>query len=130
MRENSMKNFLMVAVSGLILSGNAMADRVCKYQKFGLNGSDEICAEISSPTAKSTLIKIVTDVATFDPEIREGSRMAVAAALCKLYNLGESVFASMTIRDAPQAGFLGGGAILGGGVKKISAIDTIRCRNK
>lgn len=123
----------LILMSTILFASVAQAEeagkRVCKYTKFGLNDSDEICAVVTPGNRGTTILRMATDVATYDPSF-PSSRVSVAAALCKLFDLGQNVFASMAFRKADQAGFIGGGAILGAGFKKISAIDTLRCESR
>ena len=125
-----MKNLILILT---LLSATATqaeeGKRICKYTKFGLNDSDEVCAIITPGKEGTTLLRMATDVATYDPT-SPSSRMAVAKTICKLFDFGQEVLASMSFRKADQAGFIGGGAILGAGFKKISAIDTLRCETR
>lgn len=123
----------MILMLALMFTSFAQADedgrRICKYTKFGLNDSDEVCAVMSEGKGGTTLLRMATDVATYDP-VSPSSRTTVAEAICKLFNLGQNVLSSVSFRKAEHAGFIGGGAIVGAGFKKISAIDTLRCETR
>jgi hypothetical protein len=111
------------------LTAQAFEERQCVTTKFGLNNSDEICATTTQVKNENVVkLNIVTDVATYDPEAAVGARNSMADQLCKLFKYKSNVALSMTFRKVENAGFIGGGAVLGGGAKKVSAIDTIRCR--
>ncbi|MBS1957953.1 MAG: hypothetical protein JST80_00635 [Bdellovibrionales bacterium] len=125
-------NRISWVISALLVSqtsAHAFEERQCVTTKFGLNNSDEICATTTHvKNGEVVKLNIVSDVATYDPEAAIGSRNSVADQLCKLFKYKSNVALSMTFRKVENAGFIGGGAVLGGGAKKVSAIDTIRCR--
>jgi hypothetical protein len=79
---------------------------------------------------KSALLRLETDVASYDPDAPTMARQAIGKAICNLFGFETNVFLSMSFRKAEQAGFIGGGAIVGGGFRKVTAIDTIRCEGK